>query len=281
MSKDYKELARLARIKVLTMIYKAQTSHVASNFSVLDIATVLYENLKEEDEVVWSKGWASASIYYFLAKQGKIPVEDLDKFGKEIDGKIPYLGLAETSVPGVLVNGGSMGHGLGIAVGMAYGKKLAKEKGVVYCVLSDGEMNEGSVWEAVMLANHHKLNNLVVLIDANKWQAMGKTKDVIDLEPIEDRWMGMGWKVQRIDGHNYEQIEEALTTDFTEDNITEFPKPDYVFNQPIVDESYKYKPMVIICDTIKGKGVSFFEDHLLYHYKHVSDEDFKLAMQEL
>ena len=261
--KNYKNLANEARKKILTMVHKAGTSHIASNFSCVDIFTVLYENLKKGDEVVVSKGWAAATIYYFLAKQGKIPKEDLDKFGKEIDGKIPYLGLAETTVPGVLVNGGSMGHGLPVAVGMAYAKKLKGEDGNIYCIMSDGEMNEGSVWEAVMLASHHKLDNLIVLIDANKWQAMGRTKDVIDLEPIEKRWLGFGWTVDRVDGHDYNALYQAVVEDFN-------PK-----------RSRLTGPTVIICDTIKGKGVSFMENHLTYHYKHVDENDYNLALQEL
>lgn len=273
---DYKAKANTARKEVLKLVHRAQTSHIASNFSVIDIATVLYENLKEGDEVVWSAGWKAATIYYFLSQQGKIPKEDLDKFPNP-----PYLGLAETTVPGVHVNGGSVGHGLSVAAGMALGKKLAGEKGNIYCILSDGELNEGSVWEAAMFAAHHKLNNLIVFIDVNKWQAMGKTSEVINLEPIEDRWIGFGWKAQRINGHDYEQIHESLTTDFTEDVLMEVPKPYYVFNQPIVDESYKYRPMVIICDTIKGKGVSFMEDHLLFHYKHITDDEYQRALAEL
>src|SRR3990167_10165245 len=125
---NYKELALEARKEVLTLIHKAGTSHIASNFSVIDLATVLYANLKEGDEVVWSKGWAAATIYYFLAKQGKILWEDLEKFAQEENGKIKYLGLAETNVPGVWVNGGSVGHGLPVALGMALGKKRSGEK---------------------------------------------------------------------------------------------------------------------------------------------------------
>jgi len=182
---DYKSLAKEARRKVLGMIYAAQTSHIGSNLSCLDFATVLYENLEEGDEVVWSPTWKAASVYYFLAKTGKIPVEDLEKFSKEIDGEIPYLGLAETNIPGVWCNGGSVGHGLPIAAGMALAKKRAGEKGTIYCILSDGELNEGSVWEAAMFAAHHKLDNLVAIVDANQWQAMGRTKDVMGIDPMK------------------------------------------------------------------------------------------------
>lgn len=234
------------------MVHEAGTSHIASNFSVIDIATVLYENLKEGDLVFWSKGWASASQYYFLAKQGKIPYEDLEKFPNA-----PYLALAETYVNGVLVSGGSMGHGLPVAVGSALGKKMKGDKGTVYVIIGDGEMQEGTTWESAQIAQHHKLDNLVVLVDYNKWCAMGKVNDVCNLEPFEDRWMGFNWKVQRIDGHCYDQIEECLLDRKTD------------------------KPSVIICDTVKGKGVGFMEDHLLYHYLQVDENDFIKAMQEL
>src|SRR3990167_2506921 len=203
---NYKELALEARKEVLTLIHKAGTSHIASNFSVIDIATVLYQNLKEGDEVVWSKGWAAATIYYFLWKQGKITREQLESFPKA-----PFYGLAETFVHGVHVSGGSMGQGLGVAIGMALGKNRAKEKGTIYCIMSDGEMQEGTTWEGALLAGHHKLDNLVVLIDYNKWTAMGKTKDVSDLEPFEDKGRAFNWHAHRINGHDYSQVEKTLT----------------------------------------------------------------------
>lgn len=249
---DYKNLAKEARIKVLSMIHKAGTSHIASNFSVIDIATVLYENLKKEDRVVWSKGWVAASIYYFNAKYGLGPAEAVDEFPNE-----PYFGLAETTVKGVHVNGGSVGHGLGVAVGMAYAKKLKGEGGTVYCIMSDGELNEGSVWEAVMFAAHHKLNNLVAIIDNNGWQAMGRTEDILNCSA--DSWSGMGWSRVNIDGHDFKDLER-------------------IFNQN--DHTDKL-PWVFVAKTVKGKGVSFFEDHLLYHYKHVDDADFEKALAEL
>lgn len=249
MSINYSQLALAARKKVLEMVWKAQTSHIASNFSVIDIATVLYANLQEHDEVVWSKGWAAASIYYFLAQQGKIPTEDLDRFQDET-----YLGLAETNVPGVLVNGGSVGHGLSVAAGIALGKKRSGKKGTVYCIISDGELNEGSTWEATQFAKHHELNNLVAIVDTNGWQAMGKTKDVLNLNPFA---LFDGWSQKKIDGHDYTKIESELL----------WPRTNY--------------PYVIHAVTTKGKGVSFMEDHLLYHYKNIDDETYQKALAEL
>lgn len=251
---DYKKLAKEARLKVLEMVHKAKTSHIASNFSILDIATVLYENLSENDEVVWSAGWKAASIYYFLHKQGKITDEQLATFPNA-----PFFGLAETTVPGVHVSGGSMGHGLPVAVGMALAKKLANEPGMIYCIMSDGELNEGTTWESAMVAAHHKLDNLCVIVDKNNWQAMGKTSEVLDLGNVGDKFKAFGFTGLDFNGHDFRQIEFAISDGTT-----------------ILD-----KPRVLIANTIKGKGVSFFEDHLLFHYKHVEKEEYERAVAEL
>lgn len=257
-TKNYKEISKEARLKVLEMIHKAGTSHIASNFSVIDIATVVYENLKPEDVVVWSKGWASASIYYFLSKQGKIPKEDLEIFGKEIDGKVKYMSLAETNIPGVLCNGGSMGHGLPIACGIALAKKLKREEGRVFCIMSDGEMNEGTTWESAAFARHNLLNNLMVVVDKNNWQAMGRTYDVLHLNLV-DIFSGFKWEIAHVDGHDFNELEVSISDNIWFDN---FPK-------------------VVIAETVKGKGVSFFENHLLYHYKHVDKDEYEKAVLEI
>ena len=249
---EYKFLAQQARLKVLEMVHKGKTSHIASNFSILDIATVLYENIKQGSEVIWSKGWAAASIYYFLHKQGKLTDEQLAQFPNA-----PFFGLAETTVNGVHVSGGSMGHGLPVAVGMAIGKKRAGESGIIYCIMSDGELNEGTTWESTMVAAHHKLDNLCVIIDKNNWQAMGRTSEVLDLGDVVKKFDAFGFDAKSIDGHDFGQIEVALAKNKSE------------------------KPLAVIAETIKGKGVSFMEDHLLYHYLHVSDEDYSKAVAEL
>ncbi|MBI5044787.1 MAG: transketolase [Candidatus Levybacteria bacterium] len=251
MLKDYASIAKEVRIKALDMIHRAQTSHIASNFSVTDMAVVLNENLKPEDRLVWSKGWAAATTYILLARRGIIPESDL-----EIFPKAPYINLVEIGVEGVETTGGSMGHGVPVALGIALGQKLAGTPGRVYCIMSDGELNEGTIWETVMIAPHHKLDNLTVLIDRNKWQAMGRTEDIIKLEPLEDKWKVWGWEVLRVDGHDYEALEKAILTNPS-------------------------APQVIICDTIKGKGVSFMEDSLVFHYKNVDDETYEKAIKEL
>ena len=207
MEVNYKQIAKETRIEVLGMIHRAQTSHIGSCFSAVDLAVVVYENLKEGDRVVWSKGWAAALTYSLLARHGYIPKEDLKKFPNE-----PYIGLAEPSVKGVETAGGAMGHGLPVALGMALGKKMSGEEGTIYCIMSDGEMNEGTTWEAAALAAHHKLDNLVVLIDVNKWQAMGRTKDVVDFEPLVDKWESFGWRAARVNGHDYEELEDEIYT---------------------------------------------------------------------
>lgn len=249
---NYKELARVARLKVLEMVHKAQTSHIASNFSILDVATVLYENLKPEDEVVWSKGWAAASIYYFLHKQGKITDEELATFPNP-----PFYGLAETNVPGVHVSGGSMGHGLPVAVGMALARKRAGQPGRIYCIMSDGELNEGTTWESAMIASQHDLDNLCVIVDKNGWQAMGKTSDVLDMGDLALKWAAFGFDRQTVNGHEYIGIEVAL--------LARSPG----------------RPKVVIAETIKGKGISFMEDNLFWHYGKITKEDYEKAVKEL
>jgi len=246
----YKDLATQARKTVLEMVHRGHTSHIASNFSVIDIATVLYANLKAGDEVVWSAGWKAATIYYFLAQQGKISMSDLEKFPQP-----PYLGLAEPNVSGVHVAGGSMGHGLPVAVGMALAKKKKGETGTIYCIMSDGEMNEGTTWESAAIAAQHNLDNLVVLVDKNQWQAMGRTENILNIN-IAKVFDTFGWYSIEINGHDHIWIENVL-------------------------QNYFPRPKVIVCDTVKGKGVSFFEDHLLYHYKHVTDEEYERALAEL
>jgi len=237
----YKQIATAARKKVLEMIYQAQTSHIGSNFSSIDILTVLYnianidKELREDrDRIVTSKGWVAASVYYFLAQKGIIPKEDLETYCEEGS---KYIGLVEPNVRGIEAAGGSMGFGLPFGVGFALAKKIKREKGKVFVLMSDGEMDCGTTWESALIGAHHKLDNLVVIVDFNGLQAMGKVEEILNIEPLKDKWKAFGWEVRQIDGHNFEEIEKALTEPATA----------------------KEKPMVIIARTIKGKGVSFME----------------------
>ncbi len=257
---NYKKIALEARKKVLEIIYKAQTSHVGSNFSCLDILTVLYDianidkDLKEDrDRIVVSKGWVAASVYYFLAQKEIIPKEDLETYCK--DGS-KYIGLVEPGVKGIEAAGGSMGFGLPFGVGFALAKKIKKENGKAFVLMSDGEMQCGTTWESALIGNHNKLDNLVVIVDFNGLQAMGKVEDILGIEPLKDKWKAFGWEVRKIDGHNLEEIEKSLT---------------------LPSES----PVVIIARTIKGKGVSFMENNNEWHYRAPEKYEYDKAMEEL
>ncbi|MFA6190605.1 MAG: transketolase [Candidatus Staskawiczbacteria bacterium] len=258
MGKDYIQLANNARKKVLEMIWKAQTSHIGSNFSAIDLLTVLYDIAKVEDKtdrVIISKGWIGASAYYFLSEKGLVPKEDLDTFCQPGS---KYIGLLEPSVNGVDAAGGSMGFGLPFAVGFALAKKIAKENGRIFVLMGDGEVAIGTTWESALIAVQHKLNNLTVIIDANGLQAMGLVKDVLNIEPLKEKWQAFGWNVAEIDGHNYDDIKKAL-----------FENQD------------SSKPSIIIAKTVKGKGVSFMENNNMYHYKELSDKEYQDALLEL
>jgi len=262
-STKYKEIALEARKAVLRLIYQAQTSHIGSNFSAIDILTVFYsianidKDLKEDrDRIVISKGWVAASVYYFLAQKEIIPKEDLETYCK--DGS-KYIGLVEPNVRGIEAAGGSMGFGLPFGIGFALAKKVKKEKGKVFVLMSDGEMQTGTTWESALIAAHHKLDNLFVIVDFNELQAMGKIEEILGIEPLKDKWKAFGWEVREIDGHNFEEIEKAL----------------------VLPLSSTTKPLVIIAHTIKGYPISFMENNNLYHYKALSDEEYQRALKEL
>lgn len=255
--KNYKEIANNARKAVLRMIFKAQSSHIGSNFSSVDILTVLFEKLDfKHDRLVAGKSWVAATLYYLLAQKGIIPKEDLERYCQP--GEKVYMGVLEPhDIFGMEFACGSLGYSLPAAVGFTLAKKMNGEKGKVYILVTDGEMQIGTMWESIMLAKQHNLANLVVFIDNNRLQAMGVTKDILNIEPLDERVRSFGWNVQRINGHDFEAIDSAILN--------------------VSDSS----PNMIICDTTKGKGVSFMENNNLYHYKHLSKEEFDKAMQEL
>ncbi len=260
---NYKKMALETRKTVLRLIYQAQTSHIGSNFSCIDILTVLYnianvdKYLKEDrDRIVVSKGWVAAAIYALLAEKGIIPKEDLETYCKEGS---KYIGLVEPYVRGIEAAGGSMGFGLPFGAGFALAKKIKKEKGKVFVLMGDGEMDIGTTWESALIAAHHNLDNLLVVVDFNGLQAMGKVKEILNVEPLKDKWTAFGWEVLEIDGHNFKEIEKALIT-------------------PSTDEG---KPIVIIAKTIKGKGWKRAENNNLFHYKAPSREEYEEALDEL
>jgi transketolase len=256
---NYNEISKNARLEVLKMIHKAQTSHIGSNLSVIDILTVLYNHInlqdwENRDRVVLSKGWAAASLYYFLFTKGLLTQEDLDSY---CEPGSAFIGLAEPVAKGIEFAGGSMGHGLPAGVGMALAAKRLNNGSKTYVIMSDGELAIGTTWESALIAAHHKLDNLTVIIDYNKWQAMGAIEDVLGVEPLADKWKAFGFEVYTINGHMFGEIDFALRG---------------------VNGG---RPKVIIANTIKGKGVSFMEDKLLYHYKNISDEEYALAVKEI
>lgn len=254
---DYKAIATAARKKVLGMIFKAQSSHIGSNFSSIDILAVLFEKMdRGKDKFIASKGWVAAAVYYFLAEKGIIPKEHLERYC--LPEEKEYIGLVEPHHKfGLEFAGGSMGYGLPAGVGFALAKKLNNDSGKIHILMSDGEMQIGTTWEAILIAKQHNLANLVAWIDNNKLQAMGPTEEIVNIEPLDRRVEAFGWAVQRINGHDYAAMESALQ------NLS-------------ID-----KPNMVICDTIKGKGVSFMENENLYHYKMLSNEEFENAAKEL
>lgn len=242
---DYSTIAKEARKKVLQMIYEAQTSHIGSNYSAIDIMAVLFSRADmEKDEVILSAGWKAAAWYYFLWKKGVITEDELNSFCQEGS---PFIGLVEPMNRwGLRFAGGSMGYGLPFGVGVALAKKLKGEEGKVYVLMSDGELQCGTTWESVLIANKNKLRNLVVIVDDNGFQAMGETKEIL---PVYFPKIPQ----KNVNGHDYYEIEKAL-----DDNEA-----------------------IIIAHTTKGKGVSFMENNNLYHYKQLSQEEYDKAYTEL
>lgn len=243
------------------MIHKAGSSHIGSNLSVIDIATVLYDviNIDSElkpdrDRVIWSKGWAAATAYYFLADKGIIDDDTLATYGQPGS---TMLGLVERGCRGIEASTGSMGHGLPIGAGFALGARLAHAKWKTYVIMSDGEMNCGTTWESAALAAHHHLSNLVVIVDVNGLQAMGSTTEVLNMHPLKDKWEAFGWEVRTVDGHDHIEIKKALV----------YP--------PLTPN----KPLCILAETIKGKGVPFMEGLNLWHYKNIDAEAYQRAIE--
>jgi Transketolase, N-terminal subunit len=237
------------------MIYKAQTSHIGSNYSCVDMLAVIFENIDlDRDKVILSKGWAAASLYYFLKQKGRITEADLDSFCQPGS---KFIGLAEPIIPEIPAAGGSMGFGLPFGVGFALAKKTKKESGKIFAVMSDGEMQIGTTWESALIARQHGLDNLLVFVDSNGLQAMGGVDEILNIEPLGDKWRAFGWNVREIDGHDFGQIEKAI-------------------NEPVAG-----KPTVAIAKTVKGKGVSFMEGQNLYHYKAPSEQEYQAALKEL
>ena len=260
-------LAKKIRIHSLQMTQLGKSSHIGSNLSIADILAVLYSSIlnynsnnpksKNRDRFILSKGHAGAALYATLAECGFIPLEKLKTHcqnGSDLSGHISHK-----DIPGVELSTGSLGHGLPVACGMALAAKINKEKHRVFALLSDGECDEGSNWEALLFAAHHKLENLTVIIDRNQLQSIYSTEDTLALEPLTDKWKSFGWDVIEINGHNHNELFQSFSN----------------------DNNSNTKPLCVIANTIKGKGVTFMENNTLWHYRSPQGEEFKLAMEEL
>lgn len=210
------------------------------------------------DRFYLSIGHYAIALYAALIEAGIVPEDELETYGSD-DSRLPMSGMAAYT-PGMEITGGSLGHGLGIAVGACLGLKRKASERFVYNLLSDGELNEGSTWEAAMSASHWKLDNLIALVDVNNQQADGHSSEVLAFEPIVDRWQAFGWFVQRVDGNDLEQLVRAF---------------DAARQHPLA------QPRVIICDTRMGKGVPFLENREKTHFIRVDEHEWDLALEVL
>ena len=258
------DLSAQLRADVIEMSHRAKAAHLASALSCVDILAALYgEVLKLEatqptaphrDRFILSKGHAAAALYAALAWKGIIAREDLKQYGKQ--GSL----LEEHPSPkqlGVEAATGSLGHGLPIGNGMALSCRITEQHFRVFVLLSDGECNEGSVWEAALFGACQQLNNLTAIIDYNKWQATGRTQEVLQLDPLIDKWRAFGWDALEIDGHDHTMLEHEL------------------------NKHHPTQPRVLVAHTIKGKGVSFMEDDNNWHYRVPTGEEVTTAKKEL
>lgn len=265
---DTKLLAKNIRRWGLRMTSSGGSSHIGSILSVADIVAVLYGRImrvnpqdptwEERDRFILSKGHAGAAVYAALAELGFFPTDRLGEHyrdGSKFSGHISHKGI-----PGVELSTGSLGHGLGVGVGMALGIKKKGGRQRVYVVMSDGECDEGSVWEAALFAQHHKLDNLTVVIDYNKIQSLAYVADTVALEPFGRKWDAFNWHVAEADGHDHDALIAALEAG--------------------VEEGAQ-KPRIIIAHTTKGKGVSFMEDSVLWHYRTARGDELERAAKEL
>ena len=261
------ELARRVRIHCLKMTSSGGGSHIGSTFSCADILSALYSGVlrvdpanpraPSRDRFILSKGHAGGALYAVLAEQGFFPIERLEshyKDGSELCGHVSHKGIL-----GVEISTGSLGHGLSIAAGMAFAARLDKRPHRIFTLLSDGECDEGSTWEAILFAAHHRLDNLVAIVDYNKIQSLGSVANTLALEPFADKWKSFGWSVSEVDGHDISAVTQVLS------------------GVPLEAA----KPSCIIAHTIKGKGVSFMENTVLWHYRVAVGTEFQAALAEL
>ncbi len=266
--KKLTDISLLIRKRTVITSFEAKIPHLGSCLSCVDILVYLYfqelsinpEKFEDidRDRFLLSKGHAAPVLFQVLAEKGFFSVNELKEFGE--NGSVlhehpPKPGI----IKGIEAATGSLGHGFPMGIGMAISAKIQKKDFNIYALLSDGECNEGSIWEGALLAPKLKLDNFIGIIDYNKWQATGRTKDIMNIEPFVDKWLSFGWHCQEIDGHNFDEIHEAFLN---------------------AHRSVS-KPSIIIANTIKGKGISFMEDDNNWHYRTPNNYELESALAEL
>ena len=264
---ELKQKAKQFRKEIIDVVYRAQSGHPGGSLSEIDMLVGLYYHKlnvdpsnpkwEDRDRFVLSKGHASPGLYVVLADKGYFPKSELEGFRK-INRMLQ--GHPELNTPGIDFAGGSLGQGICFALGIALACRLDKRNCKVYAMIGDGETQEGAVWEASMAAAFHKLDNFIVILDKNQVQETGKTKEIMDIGNVSEKWKAFGWNVIEINGHDMEEIVDALD------------KASKLKNK---------KPTMIISNTIKGKGVSFMELNYKFHGKAPNEEEYKKAIEEI
>ena len=259
-----KYLAKKARLNSINMVYNAKASHIGSALSIIDILAVLYSkilkvspsNNMNRDRFILSKGHACVGLYAVLAECQFFEKSVLNTYGNNNSILMNHI---SHKVPGVEFSTGSLGHGLPFGVGKAVSAKVSKKKWKTFVLLSDGEIQEGSNWEAFMFAAHHKLNNLIAIIDYNNLQSLTTVDETLSLQPLNKKLVSFGWNVITVDGHNHGELVQSFRKAITNTNA----------------------PTILIANTIKGKGVSFMENNVDWHYKSPNDKELKIAIKEI
>jgi transketolase len=256
------KLALQIRRSIIEESYRAHVGHIGSALCIADVLAVLFggtmdlQDGDDRDRFILSKGHAALGLYAAMAATGRMSSETLATFCS--DGT-PLGAHPEHVVPGIDFSTGSLGQGLSIGVGAALGARLKGSKRRSFVLISDAEMNEGSVWEAVMFAAHAQLGNLVTIVDLNGQQALGYTRDVLDLEPVAERWRQFGWSIEEVDGHDLQQLTRCLAA----------------------EADPHAPPRLVLARTTFGKGVSYMENRIEWHYLPLSEEHFSQAIEEL
>lgn len=264
---ELKKITKDIRVNILHMLTQAGSGHTGGSLSAADISVAIYfskmsfdpknPSWEDRDRFIMSKGHAAPLVYSIMAEAGYFPKETIDTL-RDIESPLQGHPCCK-KLPGIEVSTGSLGQGLSVANGMALGLRLNNNPARVFCIMGDGEIQEGQIWEAAMTAAHYKIDNLCAVVDNNELQIDGPVEEVMGIQPVHDKWEAFGWHTISIDGHDMEEILRALDE----------------------AENTKGKPTVIIANTTKGKGVSFFENKVEYHGAAPTQDEFEKAVKEI